>query len=78
MRCPRSPSTPLRPNINATSLAMVDYLINTWLNPSAGVNPQCVLPPAAGTLPAGYYGSRSATAPGTYGPATSNDIQAAI
>jgi len=78
MRCPGASTTPLNPAITNTRLRRLNWLINTYFNPMAGINPTCTLPASAGTLLQGYFQSETATQPGTYGPATAADIQAAV
>jgi hypothetical protein len=78
MKCPDAPansSTPLNPNITSTTLRRLNWLVNTYYDPSIGVNETCVL---NGSVAAGEYQSLNATVAGVYGLPSSNDMQAAV
>jgi len=56
----------------------MNWMLNKYYNPQAGIKPVCTLPVSAGTLPQGWYQSETPTIPGNYGPATAADVQAAM
>lgn len=75
MKCPGANSSALNPAITADSMRRVNWVINTYFNPTNGINPVCHLP---FTVPVGKYQSRVSTPPGIYRAATSADMQAVI
>jgi hypothetical protein len=79
MRCPnaaQSSASPLQPALTNEVLRRLNYLVNTFYNDEFS-RPQCVVPPNV-TLSTTYFGSKTTTGPGTYGPAKSSDVQAAV
>jgi hypothetical protein len=77
MKCPKSPAGPLTAGVTNARLRDINYLVNTFL-PLNGNPATCTLPASAGTRLVGYFGSRTSTPAGSYGPATAADVQAAI
>lgn len=75
MRCPGQSESAVNPALNATRFRQMNWLLNTYFNPQAGINPTCTLPV---DIPQFYFQSETATPAGTYGPATSADVQAAM
>lgn len=75
MKCPGAVTTALNPGVTSDSLNRVNWLLNTYYNPLAGINPQCFLPVP---VPAGSYQSRTSTTQGLKNPATKEDVQRAV
>lgn len=75
MTCPGAQGPALKPAVTDDALRRVNWLINTYYNPVAGVNPQCYLPEPVLT---GTYQSRTATPAGLTAAATREDVQQAI
>ena len=75
MTCPDAERTPLGHHITNNMLRRINWLVNTYYNPSIGVNRTCVLKEK---VPAGKYQNKAATKPGNYGHASRLDVQAAV
>jgi len=75
MRCPGQVQSAVNPALNNTRFRQMNWLLNTYFNPQAGINPTCTL---TVNIPQFYFESETATAAGTYGPATWADVQAAM
>jgi hypothetical protein len=75
MKCPGAAVTALNPGVTSDSLSRVNWLLNTYYNPVAGVNLQCFLPVP---VPAGSYQSQTSTAQGLKSAATKEDVQQAV
>jgi hypothetical protein len=75
MKCPGKQTPALKPSVTSEALRRVNWLINTYYNPVAGINKKCDLPV---DVPQGTFGSQTGTAAGEQNAATREDVQQAV
>jgi hypothetical protein len=77
MKCPGAASSPLRPSVTNEALRRVNWLLNNFYNPQQNLPTMCTVPDNV-NIPVDIYQNTEQTGPGTYGPITKEDMQAAV
>jgi hypothetical protein len=75
MRCPGKQTPALNPSVTSEALRRVNWLINTYYNPVAGIAPKCNLPV---DVAQGTFGSKTATTAGEQNAANREEVQQAV